>query len=468
MTNAQESEAYDMLLDLEQFRRVVLLVTGIENVQEQQKMRAVVFAKTSQFKRIAYKHDISGYMQPSLRGNRLVISGGGLEKGSRHVMFHEYVHHLVKVSADVNYPAWYDEGLADMLATTHVKNDQILVGTRSHFRTRILKDNPYAVGLGRVIDLRDMNEVHGYQVGYFLGMSWALANYIHFGHLDGGLDRRPMLTQYFQMLSDSMEPTLAFEQAFGQSLTSMERQLKSYLERKNYPVLKLPQADFTYDGAISRHKMSQSEAALELVTQALVGNPKEAERLVDAALSADPENARLRSAKSLVLQTRGDFEQANQFASDAYQRDPTDAVIAINYAEVLLRWNRETCSRDQGRTADIRRSCENRRYSAREIFSRALKRTPKNPELRNAYGNVLLTEFGEYEDALRHLRFVLNYQHWNSSLHLRIGLAHHRIGDRAAAIAQLEKALYWAESERTHQNATAALSQLASHSHVKQ
>lgn len=455
MSNIGEQDARSTVQELEQFRAVVLHVTGIQVPPARDNIRAIVFANATQFRRIAYNPEVAGYMRPSPRGDRLVTAGQSQGIDSRLVLFHEYVHYLLRSAADVNYPPWYDEGLADTLATVYVEGEKIIVGAPSPVRLQVLMNNPYAVGLSRVINLQDLHKVHSFQLGYYLSMSWALTHYLHTAHFAGGPNRLAQLEQYFRLRRSDGLSAEQFKQAFGMSPRQMQKKVLAHQKRTRQSVLALPRERFAYHGEIVRSAMSASEVAVELITQARLGDLTEAHRIADAALLHDPDNAHLLSAKGVTYQMAEQFVEAEPLLRAAYLRDPLDPILASNYAGLLVSQVQSSCRSTQ------QQACRLRLEQARQVYVEALRYTPGSTELRSAYGTLLLTRFGEFASALQHLRFALNEQRWDSSLHLRVGLAHHGLGQRDAAIKQLEQALHWADSEQKRRTASAVLLQLA-------
>ncbi|MFT7411680.1 MAG: hypothetical protein ACI9J4_000019 [Paraglaciecola sp.] len=43
-------------------------------------------------------------------------------------VFHEYIHYLVKATGSVNYPTWFNEGIAEFYATIQIKPDHVVIG----------------------------------------------------------------------------------------------------------------------------------------------------------------------------------------------------------------------------------------------------------------------------------------------------------------------------------------------------
>jgi len=454
MTNLKDRPARALLVDLEQFRQVVLAITGIGEVTEPIGTRVIVFAKHSQFNRIAFKANTLGYMRPSFRGNRMVSSSASLSIDQRSIMFHEYVHHLVRIASSRNYPTWYDEGLADSLSTIHEDNGRLVIGAGSEVRLRGLSSNVGKVSLASIVNEDNLNRFHPYVVSYYYSLSWALVNYIQTSHMVGLPNRLEQLQHYLQLLTDQHDRASAFTQAFGVSPLQMEKEVFAYLERRQRPVISLPVEPFAYHGTIAQRKMGMDEVALEIAFQAMLGKTKQAHKILDAALVHHPNNAALLSAKGVTYQFEGRFEQGEPLVRAAYQSNQRDPILAIDYADLLVDWNAKQCAEQQTE------HCRQRWQVANKVYAKTLALFPDNPELRAVYGWVLLDHFQDYSGALKHLQFALQFQPWNANLHLRVGLAHKGLEQRDNAVTHLKRALYWTENSSVRNAAEEALVQL--------
>lgn len=458
LSDTDVSTATDLLKDLEQFRSVVLLVTGLGEVEEPISTRAIVFAKPKHFYRIARSSNIVGYMRPSLRGTRMVTSGDSLSMDQRVVMFHEYIHHLVRIASSQPYPKWYDEGLADTLATIYEANGRIVIGATSEGRINNLSRNSYSVGLSRIVNEDNLYQLHPYVVSYFYSASWALVNYLHISHLAGGENRLSQLQRYLQMIAQNRPRAEAFEAAFETTPKKLEREMFKFLRKRQRPVLSLPADRFEYKGAIKVATAEPDLVALELAFQAFYYKPKVAHSVLDAALKTHPDNLHLRSAKGIAYQMQKKYDAALPLLSAAYEADPTDPVLAIDLADFLVIQADADCPED-------RSGCEGTYIRARELYAEALAHSPDNPEIKFNLGKLLLIRFEQYTRALELLGEVLEVQPWNSNLHLLIGLSHKGRSSgqdpaRDAAVDHLTTALYWAHNDTIRQRAGDALTEL--------
>lgn len=455
VTNTLGQTPDGIIEDLELFRAVVLAITGIKKAEDKLPTRAVVFKSLGEFNRIAKMPNIVGYMRPTLRGNRMVSGGGSLSLDQRHVMFHEYVHHLLRSASSVNYTSWYDEGLADMLATVYEKDGRIVIGAESRARMKTLKNNPMRVSLERIVNNDDLSSWHPYHVSYFYAMSWALINYLNVGHLSGAPNRLEHLENYLALTQKGTERSQAFFEAFGMTPRAMERELNKYLGKRMRPVLMIPRDRFPEIGKISKRLLSKEEITYELSMLAIFRNTKLARSLLEDQLQLEPDNPRLTGALALTYQAEEKFVHGVRLARKAMRADPTNPELAIDLADMLVIWNRDVCEDDMT-------GCDDRVTEAGQAYHHALEVAPDNPEAHAQLAALLQTENHDLAAAIVHVRVALEYQPWSPDLNLLAGQIYQGLGETDSAREHLQHALYWAESERVRIAAAEAMAELES------
>jgi len=453
VTNTRGETPDNIIEDLELFRAVVLILTGIDEVEDKLPTRAVVFKSLSEFNRIARMPNIVGFMRSTLRSNRMVSGGSSLSMGQRSIMFHEYVHLLLRSASSVNYPGWYDEGLADMLATVHEKGDRIVIGAESETRMRTLKNNPMTVPLERIVNTDDLSSWHPYHVSYFYAMSWALVNYLNVGHLLGSPNRVPHLQQYLALTQGDTPRPQAFLDAFGITPRAMENELNDYLGTRRRPVIMLPRDRFPEIGEIGKRKLSREEITYELALLAVFRNTKLARSLIEDQLQMESANARLTGALALTYQAERDFARGAELARMAVRTDPKNPELAIDLADLLILWNNNNCEREKV-------GCADRIIEAEQSYRRVLELAPDNPEAHAQLAALLHSVNRDLPAAAEHIDTALDYQPWSPNLNLLAGQIYKRLGEIDSAREHLRRALRWSENEKIRTQAAKALAAL--------
>lgn len=459
ITNTRGDTPESIIRDLELFRAVVLKMTGVANVEEKLPTTAVVFRSMSEFKRLSGSRNIAGYMRPTLRGNWMVSGGDSLNMDQRQVMFHEYVHHLLRSASSVNYASWYDEGLADMLSSIYEEDGKVVVGAEAPARMQTLKNNAYQVSLEKIVNTDDLSDWHKYHVSYFYAMSWALVNYLNMGHMLGTPSRVPELNNYLALVQQDVPRPEAFKKAFGMTPSEMENKVNDYLGTRMRPVLMLPRDRFPVVENLETRRLTAAEISYELATLAIYGNLKLSRALVQEQLELHPDNAEIKGVLAVTYQRQGNYPEAEKLAREAVATNPDSTVLAIDLADILMAWNRHDC-------AEVEPVCTQRKLQAEALYRGVLELEPDNPEANVKLAYLLLAENRELDAAAESVEVGLTYQPWSASLNLLAGKVYLRLDDRDRARGYLSRALYWGNSESLRADAAAALKQLEEQNQV--
>ena len=453
ITNTTGDTPQSIINDLELFRSVVLALTGVEPYEERLPTTAVVFRRTGEFSRISRRPNIIGFMRPTLRRNWMVSAGGTLNIDQRTIMFHEYVHHLLRSASSVNYPSWYDEGFADMLATVHERDGRIVIGAEEKGRIRTLKNNPMQVPLEKIVNTDDLSDWHPHHVGYFYGMSWALVNYLNVGHYVKPPNRMSDLQRYLALTQAGHDRQEAFEDAFGMTPSEMEDEVNDFLGNRMRPVIMLPRDRFPPAQEVESRKLDDREITLELATLAMYTNHKLSRSLLEEQMAVTPGDPELTMALAVTYQFDRDFARGADLARSASAMDETHPEIAIDLADLLVSWNRAAC---EPRVPE----CDDRAIEAEAQYQRALSLEPENPEGHAQLAKLLFTESRRLDDAAEHVETALSFQRWHPGLNLLAGQIYLELGEHASSREYLERALYWSESEFVRKQAAAGLEAL--------
>jgi tetratricopeptide (TPR) repeat protein len=453
ITNTPGDTPQSIINDLELFRSVVLALTGVESVQERLPTTVVVFRRTSEFNRLTRIPNILGYMRPTLRGNWMVSAGGSLRVEQRTIMFHEYVHHLLRSASSVNYPSWYDEGLADMLATIHERDGRVVIGAEHEARIRTLKNSPLQVPLEKIVNTDDLSDWHPYHVSYFYAMSWALVNYLNVGHFAGTPSRVEDLQRYLALTQAGRDRQEAFVEAFRMSPREMEDEVNEFLGERMRPVIMLPRDRFAVAKQAQPRRLDALEMTHELAWLAMYTNHKLSRSLLEDQLEVTPRDARLTSALGVTYQLDEDYARGAELTRAAVRMDPTQPELAIDLADLLVSWNGKAC---ETRGPE----CDDRAIEAEANYERALSLEPDNPEAHARLANLLRVERRKLDDAAEHVELALSYQRWSPPLNLLAGQIYLALQKSGPAREHLERALYWSESESIRKEAATALKKL--------
>ncbi len=454
ITNTREEVPEEIIRDLELFRSVVLMMTGVKQVDEKLPTTAVVFRRMGEFKRLTGRPNIAGYMSATLRGNWMVSGGDSMNMDQRQIMFHEYVHHLLRSASSVNYASWYEEGLADMLSSVYQKDGKVVFGAEVPARMGTLKNNSYQVSLAKVVNNDDLSDWHRYHVSYFYAMSWALVNYLNMGYMLGTENRIPHLNDYLSLLQQGVDREEAFESAFGMTPAQMEGKVNEYLGTKMRPVLMLPRDRFPVVDKIDRRKLTDSEVAHQLAILSTYGNSKLSRKLLVEQLVEDPDNIDLQAALANSYRVEGDLDSAELTARRIVTEHPEDVIASLELARVLT-------ARSQNWCAEGESNCARPLVEAEEVYRRLLTIEPDNPETNAYLASLLLGEQRDLEDAARAVSITLSYQPWSADWNLLAGKIQMQLDRNSEAQSYLQRALTWGSREAVRKEAATLLAELS-------
>lgn len=251
-TDGSEAETKRTLERFEIFRDSALAVLGLERQAENQRLLIVVYDKKRDFDRISPRL-ADGFFYDAISGPRMIMHGVARESEVRSVLYHEYVHYLMRQRSPMNYPLWYMEGLATVLMTTKISDETIQIGDAPpNYAT--------AIRYGLNPRVRDVLVPERGIGGDFYLTAWLLSHYLLFN--DG--ERRAQTADYLRRYDAGEEPLAAFEASYGISPSDMGVEIGKYASRHKIGGLaaKRPERQL----AISARTLAPDEALLLLAS----------------------------------------------------------------------------------------------------------------------------------------------------------------------------------------------------------
>ena len=386
----EEAEVVELLTELERFHALIYFLTGLDPVDPPVPTRIYAFARTSDYRVAGGAKKTVGQFVAGLRSNTILLADDGRLMSAKQVVFHEYVHFLLRNGSQLKYPVWYDEGFAELLSTVRVEDDVVVIGTIPAVRANSIRyfdwiDLEYVVGAAGYSDFSASNRHLLY------AESWALVHYLL---LDRGSERsiHEDLNRYLERRRLGSSATSAFESAFGESLAGLDREIPRLL-RKGVRLVGVPESELDYDRSPPLvQPASAVDAALLLGQLRLKGRDwADAEEDFRTAITLAPSNPRAQAGLGDVLKFRNDFVDAERYFERAIELGPEDPLNWIDFAEFLHDRSR-TMEDPQGRRELLAR--------AREAYVRALELQPNSAEAWVMLGRTHL-EPGENPELAR-------------------------------------------------------------------
>jgi Tfp pilus assembly protein PilF len=225
-------------------------------------------------------------------------------------IYHEYTH-LQFASASEWLPLWINEGFAEFLQNTDIRNKDVLLGQPSVDDILYLRQNRLI--LLSVLFSVDHNSpyYHEEQKGsVFYAEPWALTHYLEMTDHEKGANR---LGDYLRLVSQQVDPVTAGEEAFG-DLKKLQALLDSYIEAGNYKQFMLSSAAAPIDESAFKVRLltpAETDAAhADFLVD--VQRTAEARALLEALLKQDPANARAHEGMGHLEQREGNLDAARK------------------------------------------------------------------------------------------------------------------------------------------------------------
>jgi len=247
LTNATRAKSLLILKNLERFRVATEQFTDVRMPPVAPPIIVLIFESTAEFRQFVRSDEIDGLMVPlANRPGLIVMPAEGDHRYAMHIIRHEYVH-VLTASRSTDYPVWYREGIAEVLASSEFTgtevgaagNEKIIFVPPLYRISTTYKTESYT----RLI--RDDYDPHTGPIGSdSYAQYWLLVHYIAFS-----AEMKPKLHEYLRIYSDGVSSQKAFKKAFGMSASKFERKkLKAYRQAvPSYQLtLDLSQVDFDF------------------------------------------------------------------------------------------------------------------------------------------------------------------------------------------------------------------------------
>ena len=274
LSAAREAESRELLHHLELLRA---LFFDTFKLKERQPLPITIyfFANAKDFKAYApasQHQELGGYYLDQPDRAVIAISPAWDHEWARHVIFHEYIHHLNR-TVGATPPLWYNEGLAELFSTIEFQRDRVVLGKHLPWYVTTLRNNGL-LPLETLFAIESDSPVYnnGKHSGQFYAESWLLLHYLRYGNNQLDQIKVEQLMDYFLNEAPEADPVIrrqVFKETIGLDYSDMRQRLKDYLQEGTFHSHKekLPQipGPKTYERrAVSLPAISLSLAELSL------------------------------------------------------------------------------------------------------------------------------------------------------------------------------------------------------------
>jgi tetratricopeptide (TPR) repeat protein len=246
---------------------------------------------------------------------------------------HEFVHYLVRHNFP-SAPLWFNEGLAEYYSTFTSDGERMRVGSPVERHVRWLKKQG-ELDLATVVtaDRRSATYHAPDQVGSFYAGSWALVHYL----LSGSTERLLQTADFFLYLEEGMEGRKAFELAYDLRLSTLEKELLSYLQQGDLPYATFPIEEFTGAGRARIRPAAPENVLYNLGDLVLhMGRTEAAGNHFHRALDHHPEHGASLGGLALVRDFHQRFDEAAVLYKDAIENRSQEPITYLAWGRHLL------------------------------------------------------------------------------------------------------------------------------------
>jgi len=397
LSTMKAEEVVTLAEDLERFRALIHTVTKAPRVEPPIPTRITAFARRSEIAPFRSSRSAVGFFDAGLRENAVVLTDYSNGLGASEIILHEYVHFVLRNGTDWNYPIWYDEGFAEFLSTTRVRDGRLVLGLFPVARTNAFRYLKW-IPMERIVAAKSYADFRGNEIFMFYAQAWALVHYLTLGRGDA-VSMSADLTRYLQNLELGLSPAAAFEDAFGMSTEDAGHRTIRALEGRDLRAIGLPLTLLEYDRSAPSVRVPVREEVSLRLGQLLLRrgsrSTESAREYFQDALAVDPGNARAHAGVGDSLKFEQRWEEAEPHFRRAVEIDPEDAWVQLDLAEFLHDRALAEESGAEARHALLR--------EARDVYRRSLEIDDSIPETWLMLGR---THLAAGEDASKGLELI--------------------------------------------------------------
>jgi len=410
--NASESAIRRVGRDLEEFRAGFGTLFPAIVQQAPPPITVVVFKDDASFRPFKPLYqgkpaNVGGYFQSGPDVNFIALTGN---TQTPHVIYHEFVHSLTKDS--ISLPPWASEGLAEFYGTFEIDSNgkEMMLGRPMGGHIETLRDQLLSIDTLFAVDHDSPHYNEQSKRGMFYAESWAVVHYLMLGN---NQHRRTQLGQFLNLFAGGKPLDESFRQAFQTDYRSFERELKDYIGRYTFPVIRYKlQNKIDFDREMQVSTLSEAQAQYYLGDLLLhMDRLETAETQLAKAISLDSGFAPSHASMGMLKVRQSKYEEALKSLTQAVQADSRNYMAHYYYAFMMHRVG-----------GNLTSVSEASRY---DLMAQHLKRTIElAPSYLNAYdllGYVALNRRQELVETQDLLKKALSSAPARGDLRLRLG-----------------------------------------------
>lgn len=444
-------EAQRLIEGFEQFRSAALALTGLTDRSESRPVQIFIFEDQRDYRSIQPDKSIAGFFLDGWPGPRMTVGAHAKLEDASLVLFHEYVHYLIREHGQSRYPLWYEEGFADLLASAKLEHNKVVIGSVHPWRQPWVDDDSLLSIKELLQPAMDSGDKE-YWAQYY-ATAWLFSHYLQLGPLVDEPAYSDITRAYIAAEPEAQSRESLFKQHYGISTDAMDRALRSYRDK---PLLAGYQIDVpAYRGSIRKRHLGLNETAYLLGDLAYrSGQHDGALEFLSRVEAAKPSVARALALRAVIESYSERHDLALHFLALALKHDHDDPEVLTNAAHV--HWARAPRTKQTDPTVGVKRAL----HKVVEFAEEALLRDSGNTEAMRflARAQRLL---GRESQAIRTWQRAYRIRPSDIDLNFEIGAMLALSSEPQRARPFLSRVLLWHHSVQRRQQARDVLNSLS-------
>lgn len=330
-----------------EFDQFIASMSGVLKIDPAQlpPLTVVLFAREAGFE--PYKPALESGEKASLGGvfsrdatwSVIGLAADSSSDNLRRVILHEATHWLMSVD-EARRPAWFTEGIAEVLSTFEMKGKQVVWGKPVDSSLRWLTQGP--VELESFLMLPNTTMDGSDSTALFYAQAWAFTHFLLFSQ---DASYQQLLPRFLQVYKTHSGPATV-QQLLGEGLPDMERDFSRYLKTGRYRYVTQPPATLPPPSSpvpAPREVVESALGRLALGTQQL----ELAHQHAGTAIELDPTSPTGHELLAYLAVHDGAAEDIAAHAEAALKAGSKDSQMYVMLGDLLFK----APSNDRGRTA---------------------------------------------------------------------------------------------------------------------
>ncbi len=384
ITSRSGSQAREIMQRLVKFRVTLEKLLGRRAAKSGISTHIIITSNSDWEKWLTPREKVAGYFQRSRFDNYMALDGDAGEF-ALYVMFHEYTHFYLSSQFAGEYPPWFNEGLAEVMAYAKFGKDNKAVLQIPMFRLQEARDSNW-IPFDKLIkiDYRSPEYQTHKLANEFYAQAWLT---VHYGLIEDRAFGKQFM-DYLGAMNQLVPQEEAAKAAFGEDLGAADAKLRAYSRKSNMYSGGLDLGtvpDFTLPAPQPLSEADGYAVFIDLM-MASRRDPDRIRALVQALQKREPDAARTWVLTARLAEFENDspgFEAAVEKASKLFTAD--DMAGRRDLGTVLL------TSADDFSPMNNRSSDDTRRDLKRALkwFADAVQRDPGDARALWGLGAVL-------------------------------------------------------------------------------